>query len=204
MADRGAPVKPKHNHKAAAAPPEMPPVRGPHPFLDSPLEAARAMHDKAVREMDARYGTDVLQTLVSPELAARFARVKLDLAAATEAGDDATAIQKYGSIVRGLTAMEEAALAAGHKPLEIARWWSTRADDGRAYLFTQDEDDARVAARQGRWDGFQIWSLPEVIRVLEDKSFESVLKAKQLWPEAAIVKVVRPAVDWRVGDEVLF
>ena len=195
-------MKSRTTHKAAQ--PEQPPAKAPHPFQVTPFEAARAMHDKAVREMDARYGTDVLQTLVSPELAARFARVKVALDAAIEAGDDSTAIEKFGSVVRGLTALEEAALAAGHKPLEIARWWATRADDGRSYLFTQDEDDARVAARQGRWEGFQIWSLPEVIRVLEDKSFESVLKAKGLWPEAAVVKVARPAVDWRQGDEVPF
>ena len=183
---------------------DRPPERAPHPFQVTPFEAARAMHDKAVLTMDARWGTDVLQTLVSPELAARFARVRVALDAAIEAGDDSTAIEKFGSVVRGLTALEEAALAAGHKPLEIARWWATRADDGRKYLFTQNEDDARVAARQGRWEGFQIWSLPEVIRVLEDKSFESVLKAKGLWPEAAVVKVVKPPVDWRSGDEVPF
>ncbi len=197
-------MKPKYNHKQQAAQPEKPPVLGPHPFLESPLEAAYAMHDKAVGIMNAKWGTDVVQTLVGPELAARFAGVRLKLEAAREAGDDAEVIRLLGSVVRGYEALDDAAIAAGHVPLEIARWWSTRADDGRSYLFTQNEDDARVAARQGRWEGFQIWSLPEVIRVLEDKSFESVLKAKGLWPEAAVVKVARPAVDWRQGDEVVF
>ena len=197
-------MKPKHNHKAAAARPEMPPVRGPHPFLESPLEAAYAMHDKAVGIMNAKWGTDVVQTLVGPELAARFAGVRLKLEAAREAGDDAEVIRLLGSVVRGYEALDEAATAAGRKPLEIDRWWPVRAKDGRGYLFTQNEDDARVAARQPDWRGYQIWSMNEVIRVLEDKSFESVLKAKQLWPEAAVVKVARPAVDWRVGDEVPF
>ncbi len=190
--------------KRKAVQSEQPPAKAPHPFQVTPFEAAKAMHDKAVLTMDARWGTDVLPTLVSPELAAKFARVQQRMNAAIEAGDDDAAIAAFGSVVRGLTALDEAATAAGHKPLEIARWWATRAEDGRGYLFTQNEDDARVAARQGRWEGFQIWSLPEVIRVLEDKSFESVLKAKQLWPEAAVVKVARPAVDWRQGDEVPF
>ena len=175
-----------------------------NPFVPTPIEAARMIHDKAVRLMDARWGTDVLPTLVSPEMGAKFARWCCRRDDAIEAGDDDAAINAFENIVRGLQKLDEVATAAGLRPLEIARWWSTRADDGRTYLFTQDEDDARVAARQGRWEGYQIWSLPEVIRVLEDKSFESVLKAKQLWPEAAIVKVVRPAVDWRVGDEVPF
>lgn len=180
------------------------PEKAPHPFQVTPFEAARAMHDKAVVMMDARWGTDVVQTLVGPELAAKFARVQQRMNAAIEAGDDDAAIQAFGSVVRGYQALDEAATAAGHKPLEIARWWATRADDGRRYLFTQTADDARVAARQARWEGFQIWSLPEVIRVLEDKSFESVLKAKELWPEAAVVSVAKPPVEWRQGDEVPF
>ena len=189
--------------KTKSTPQAGPQERAPHPFQLTPFEAARAMHDKAVVTMDARWGTDVLPTLVSPELAAKFARVKARMNAAIEAGNDDDAIAAFGSVVRGLSALEEAALAAGHKPLEIERWWSTRAEDGRAYVFVQTEDDARVAARQGRWEGFQIWSLPEVIRVLEDKSFESVLKAKQMWPEAAVVHVGKPPVDWRRGDEVV-
>lgn len=169
----------------------------------TPFEAARAMHDKAVLLMDAKWGTDVVETLVDPETAARFARAKARMNAAIEQGDDEAAIEAFGNVVRGLKKLDEIATAAGHTPLKPDRSWATRDDDGQPWVFVQTEDDARAAARSGRFTGYQIWSLPEVIRVLKDKSFESVLKAKGMWPEAAVT-AVKPPVDWRKGDEVPF
>lgn len=197
-------ARPKQRTAPAGRLADTPVERVRNPFVPTPIEAARLIHDKAVLMMDAKWGTDVLPTLVGVDLAAKFARWCCRRDDAIEAGDDEAAITAFENIVRGLKALDEAALAAGHKPLEIAQAWATRAEDGRAYVFVQSAEDARVAARQGRWEGYQIWSLPEVIRVLEDKSFESVLKAKQLWPEAAVVEVRKPPVDWRQGDEVPF
>lgn len=199
-------MKPQFNQKKQAgrladAPVEK--VR--NPLVPTPVEAARLIHDKAVLLMDAKWGTDVLPTLVSPEMGAKFARWCCRRDDAIEAGDDDAAITAFENIVRGLKAMDEAALAAGREPLQEGQAWPTRAEDGRPYVFLQSAEDARVAARQGRWKGYSIWSLPEVIRVLEDKSFEAVLKAKQMWPEARVEGVqVKPPVDWRQGDEVPF
>ena len=106
-------------------------------------------------------------------------------------------------MVRGLKAMDAEALAAGREPLKIERSWPTRAEDGTPWVFVQSEEDGRAAARSGRFKGYQIWSLPEVIRVLQDRSFEAVLRAKAVFPEAS-VSAVKPAVDWLEGDEIPF
>ena len=170
---------------------------------DGPLEAALRVRDRTVHDYDRRWGPDVLQTLVSPETAAKFAKVRDRLDNAIRGGDVDTAINTMAVEMRGLKAMEDEALAAGRKPLDPGHRWATRDEDGQPWVFVQTEDDARAAARSGRFTGYQIWSLPEVIRVLKDKSFESVLKAKGMWPEAAVT-AVKPPVDWRKGDEVPF
>ena len=170
-------------------------------YTPTPLEAARAMRDKAVLQMDATWGTDVVQTLVSPATAAKFTAVCLRRDLAIETGDDKGAIDAMTVEVRGLQKMDEEARTAGHVPLKIDRSWATRGSDGSPWVFVQSEDDARSAARSGRFKGYQIWSLPEVIRILEQNSLTAVLDAKRLFPEAAVTQV-KPPVDWTRGDEV--
>lgn len=174
-----------------------------NPFQPSPFEAARAVHDKAILIMDAKWGTDVLESLVSPETAARFASAKAKRDAAIEAGDDDAAIHAFGIVVRGLKAMDAEATAAGREPLKIDRSWPTRAEDGTPWVFVQSEEDARSAARSGRFKGYQIWSLPEVIRVLSQQSLVAVLDAKRVFPEASVTAVKEP-VDWLDGDRIPF
>lgn len=172
-------------------------------FHLSPVDSARAMHDKEILLLDAKWGTDVVETLVSPATAAKFARAKAKRDDAIEQGDDDAAIEAFGNVVRGLKAMDAEATAAGHVPLKLERSWATRDEAGRPWLFVQSEEDTRIAARLDKFKGYQVWSLPEVIRMLQDKSLESVLKAKQLWPEAK-VEAVKPPVDWLEGDGIPF
>lgn len=183
--------------------PETPEQKPGNPFHQLPLDAARAIHDKAILLMDAKWGTDVLETLVTPETAAKFSRAKAKRDIAIEQGDDEAAIIAFGNVVRGLKAMDAEATAAGKVPLKLERSWATRDADGRPWLFVQSEEDTRIAARLDKFKGYQVWSLPEVIRVLQDRSLESVLKAKQLWPEAK-VEAVKPPVDWLQGDGIPF
>ena len=180
------------------------PPRIPHNvFPVSPLQAAIHIHDKAVRIMDAKWGTDVVQTLVSPAMAAKFARACQKRDALIEAGDDEGAVDALDNVVRGLQKLDEAATEAGHVPLKVDRSWATRDETGNKFLFVQDEDTARAAHRSGRFDGYLIWSLPEVIRVLSDRSLLGVLDIKAAFPEATVT-AVKPPVDWKRGDEVPF
>lgn len=175
-----------------------------NPFQPTPVQAAVAMVDKATLEMDAKWGTDVVQTLVSPELAATFAKVRCRFDDQQEAGDDEGLIKTCGVLVRGLAALDEAATAAGHKPLDTSKVVCMRGKDGRKYSFALDEDYARAAARNPALAGHIFWSWPEVVRLIEATDLEAVLKAKELFKEAAIVEVRKPRVDWKEGDDVPF
>jgi hypothetical protein len=177
-----------------------------NPFQPTPLDAARAIHDKAILIMDAKWGTDVVQTLVSPTTAAKFARWCCRRDEAIEQGDEATAVTAMENVVRGLKAMDQEATEAGHKPLDPDRSWATRDANGQPWVLVQTDDDARAAARSDRFKGYTIISLREVLAVLNDRSLEAVLKAKQLWPEATVTAVTppKPPVDWLQGDQIPF
>lgn len=173
-----------------------------NPFTPTPLDAARAVRDKAVLMMDAKWGVDVLQGLVSPATAAKFAAVCQRRDIAIEEGDDEAAIDAMNVEVRGLAAMDAEAVAAGKQPLKEGRSWATRAVDGTPVLLVQTDDDARAAHASGRFKGYMIYSLREVMAILSDRSLLGVLDIKKTFPSASIEKVVKPPVDWRKGDEV--
>jgi hypothetical protein len=170
----------------------------------TPVEAAARVHDKATMIMDAKWGTDVLLTLVAPDLAAKFTRAACRRDAAIESGTEEEIIEALKNVVRGLKVMDEAAVADGRVPLKIDRSWAARADNGQAFLFVQSEEDTRSAARSGRFEGYQIWSLPEVMRVLQQNSLTAVLAAKAAFPEATVATPTKPPVDWLEGDGLPF
>lgn len=170
----------------------------------SPVQAAARVHDKATMIMDAKWGTDVLPTLVSPQLAAKFTRASCRRDASIETGTEAEIVDALNNVVLGLKALDTAATEAGVTPLKVDRSWSARSEQGRAYVFVQSEEDARMAARSDKFKGYQIWSIPEVIRILEQNSLAAVLQAKAAFPEAAVTAAPKPPVDWLEGDGIPF
>lgn len=170
---------------------------------DGPLEAALRVRDRTVLDFDSRWGTDVLQTLVSAETASKFARVRDRLDAAIRVGDVDTAINTMAVEMRGLKAMEEEAIAAGRKPLDPGRCWAFKLADGTQGLLVQTDDDARAASRSPRFTGWAIYSIPEIAIIISDRSLLGVLDAKKLFPDAKL-EAIKPPVDWRKGDEVPF
>lgn len=184
------------------------------PRNDTSLEAALKVRDRTVVEYDARWGTDVLQTLVSPETAARFAKVRNRLDAAIEAHNKAvdaneaqeaadTAITTMAVEMRGLKAMEEEAITAGRKPLQLDRAWAFQLHDGTQAVLVQTDEDARAARRHDRFKGWAIYSIREIGIILSERSLLGVLDAKKAFPEAT-VEAIKPAVNWKRGDEVPF
>jgi hypothetical protein len=198
------------------------------PEQDGPLAAALRVRDKTVVEYDARWGTDVLQTLVSPATAALFASVRerLDEAikAANKAIDDANkatdaakkaislqahaaaldiAINTMAVEMRGLAKMEKDALAAGRKPLDPGRAWAFKLADGMQAVLVQTDEDARAARRSQRFTGWVIYSVSEMAHILSERSLTGIIDAKKAFPDATVIAVKTPP-DWKQGDEVSF
>ena len=170
---------------------------------DGPIEAALRVRDRTVLEYDSRWGADVLQTLVSPETAAKFARVRDRLDTAIRAGDVDTAINTMAVEMRGLEAMEREAIAAGRKPLDPGRCWAFQLVDGTQALAVQTDDDARAANRSPRFTGWAIYSMREIGVILSDRALLGVIDAKKAFPDAKL-EAIKPAPDWKRGDEMPF
>lgn len=184
------------------------------PRNDTPLEAALKVRDRTVGEVDARWGTDVLQTLVSPETAAKFAKVRNRLDEAIDLANKSLDQQEVADAVdlaintmavemRGMTKLEEEAKAAGRKPLDPGRCWAFKLVDGTQALLVQTADDARAAARSPRFKGWAIYSIPEIALIISDRSLLGVIDAKKAFPDAKL-EAIKSDVDWKRGDEVPF
>ena len=170
---------------------------------DSAMTAALTVRDRTVIDYDARWGTDVLQTLVSPETAAKFTKVRLRLNEAIRSGDEDTAINTMAVEMRGLAKMEEEAITAGRKPLDPGRCWAFQLSEGTQALLVQTYEDARAASRSPRFKGWAIYSIPEIAIYISDRSLLGVIDAKKLFPDAKL-EALKPPPDWRKGDEIPF
>ena len=201
---------------APKAPPPQPgeqaPVRPTNLLRDTPLQAALTARDQFVVKVDARWGTDVLQTLVSPTTAAKFEKVRNRLDLAIEASNAAVTIEDRDAAVetaiatmeverRGLIAMRDEAVAAGHTPLDPGTHWAFQLHDGTQALAVQTDADARAARRDPRFTGWAIYSMREIGVILSDRSLLGVLDVKAKFPTASI-EAIKPAPDWTRGDEV--
>lgn len=170
-------------------------------FRVTPLAEAVRAHDQAFVSMEAKWGIDVLPSLVAPETAAKFARACSKRDEAIREGTDDEAIAKLAVVVRGLAAMEAEAEAAGHTPAAVSQWRHID-DDGTEWIFVHTHDEAkRLVAAGEKAAGRQIWSLPEVVRMLSASSLVAVLKAKDMMPQAEIVAARRRSKSEELLDD---
>lgn len=184
------------------------------PEQAGPMAAALRIRDKTVVEYDARWGTDVLQTLVSPATAAKFAAVRERLDRAIDAANDAVTVEAHAAALdiaistmavemRGLAKMEEEAIAAGRKPLDPGRAWAFKLADGMQAVLLATDEDARAARRSQRFTGWVIYSVSEMAHILSERSLTGIIDAKKAFPDAAVIAVKSPP-DWKQGDELGF
>lgn len=199
-------MPPRKPTKRAAEVPEL--VRRLYPDMEpinswelTPVEAAMVSHDSVYSEMEGKWGVEVLQRIVNPDLAARFASAKLKLSQAIKDGDQDLVVKKAKVVVDGLKALDAAAEADGRSPLDPGVHMAGTGEDGSMWLICATVEGANSAARDPRWKGYQIWSFGEFIRLAQHHSLEAVLAAKRMYP-GAVVERVKPEPDWTKGDEV--
>lgn len=80
-------------------------------------DMATGPFDRAAREADLRWGVDRLPELVAPETAARWGVAMANLNAAIEANDPELVVARVNACLRGFSAMDKEATAAGHQPI---------------------------------------------------------------------------------------
>jgi FAD/FMN-containing dehydrogenase len=153
------------------------------------VAAALEPLDKVASETEARWGIGTLERLVAPDTAARFASARKKLDIAIDAGDWEDVSKRAAVMIRGWQALEAAAVEAGHKPLDVTRFWAHEDDNGVRLLFVQHELDMQAAV--AKFPDHRVWSMSEVGRVLSAHSLEAVLasKVKDQFPGATVTDI---------------
>lgn len=151
--------------------------------------------DRKVIETDRQWGVDALPELVEPEMAAKYGQALAKLNAAIEANDAEKVVTYVGVCIRGLEAMEKAALAAGKTPVSD-ECWIVEADgqsfgimrDGRAWRRVQEQlpDVELVTDRE----------IALALAYYRNSVAGQVVSAvKQAWPSAEVTKYGKKGDD---------
>lgn len=169
--------------------------------------AATAVLDRVASEMERKWGVGRLQTLVPPDLAARFARAEEQCDEAISAGDVELAASKAAAVARGWAALDTAALAAGHKPADVGRVWCVSMPGNKPYAVCLNDTD--TAATHAEYPDHQVVSVKELLRLLSATEAGMWLAAaKGQFPGATLTEIrpapTKPAPDWSTGDAVPF
>lgn len=145
--------------------------------------------DAIAAEMELRWGAGKLETLVTPETAAKFesARAKLDVAIFNR--DPELVIQRAGVMVRGWKALEAEALRLGHKPMPPELWYATApaefGDEQMQFVIAKDNSAATLAQTD-----LPVYTVTEVARIIRSwRGNLGVDTVKDIFAGAEIIRI---------------
>lgn len=151
------------------------------------VDMACAPLDNLAREMDNRWGVDRLVTLVPPAMAERYGAAIAHLHSVYDAADPTATAAAAANCMKGLDAMNAAAIAAGHKPAD-PRVWSIEVD-GLNWGFVEDAAFVAIAERNN--PGVKIVTLRQAANSLAITQNAVVAAAVLNFP-GATVTAIRP------------
>ncbi len=150
-----------------------------------------APFDKAVREMDKRWGVDRLPELVSVESAAKWGKAVAGLNGAIDAQDPDKVKFWVEVCLRGLTAMDAEAVSLG-RPVSDPMIWEHEYE-GTVYGII--EDGREWPAAYAKRPGIAIHTMREVAVALHAHRNGLVDAVKLAFPGAEVKAVRRPKAD---------
>jgi len=153
-------------------------------MLRSRSQIAIEALDEVAASMETKWGVSRLPKLVSVDLAERFYRQadKLNDAIAEECTGGSVANVEYeaGRMVNAWMALDAAAEAAGRGPA-TGQCMAARMSDGRSLVICDDLEGAHVWRQQNPDQPAALWTLEEIVRVLE--GFDLVNRTKHLFED---------------------
>lgn len=154
-------------------------------MLNDNEEINRWLHklDQVAIVFESKWGIGVLPTLADREIEMKWNKQKEKLALAVQ-DCDLPSVQKLveGSI-RAWKVLEDSAIKNGHKPRDPECWDVVHPDSGTKYRICKGLTDARAATE----DGVIVYTLQEVVRVLEGHQLVNVVK--DVFPGARVNKI---------------
>lgn len=177
-------------------------LSGPSKVEEQAVQMTLAPFDRVAKEMDTAWGIDVLPELVEPEMAQKYGQALGKLNAAIEACDLETVVKYVGVCVRGMQAMNEAALAAGMQPASDDVW--TVEINGRVYgLVRDDRQWARLAQQMPDVELLSSREMALAIEVYKRSETGKLIEAAgQAFPKAEVTGFV--VTNDSLEDEIPF
>lgn len=145
--------------------------------------------DAVAADIERRWGSGRIETLVSPATGARFeaARAKLDVALHNQDADEV--VRRATVMMRGWDAIEKEAIEKGHKPAPPEMWCATApTENGEKELqivIVKDNCDATLADTE-----VPVYNITEIARIVRAwRSQADVHAVKGLFKGAEVVKL---------------
>lgn len=159
-------------------------------------------YDRKVKAVEAEWGVDRLPWLCDEALRGRF---EAQMDRLNEAIDKMQDVEHQCAVtLRGVEAMVNAAIAAGHKPL-TGEYWEAPMPSGKVLAITKDEYEAGKVAADNR--DMCVYSISEVATIIDEwkKTKAGVLTetAKALWPGAEI-ESIKTKTEEELNDVIPF
>lgn len=141
-----------------------------------------APFDRMATEADRRWGVDVLPSLVSTQTAQRYGSALAKLNAALDVRDPDECRHRAEVCMRGITAMEAEAVAAGHEPADPRVWLADV--DGLKVCIIADRELWPLA--QKKYPGHHIYTMQEAVLGIRKIRNQLVDAVKQEFPGSEV------------------
>ena len=163
------------------------------------MQDALHRYDDRVNDVERKWGVDRLIWVVGGDLRDRFEAQMDKLNAAIDRMEDVE--HQVDVTLRGVAALEQAAIAAGVQPLK-GEWIEGKMPDGRVLAIVANDYEVSRVKRDNR--EMVVYSVDEIGRLLaawdESKTVDAV---KAVFPGATVEKV-KTKLEKELNDEIPF
>lgn len=156
--------------------------------------------DIAARAMERKWGINRLEGLVSPAMAAKYGAALAHMNACIGSDNPTDTASAAANCIKGLSAMDAEATAAGHQPITPEAWEFEL--DGKTCALLRD--DAAWPAYVAQRPGVRVYTIREVVNALAAYG-QTVAAVKDAFSGAQVTVVRKPTpLEIELNDEVPF
>tara|TARA_R110001599_G_scaffold94446_1_gene245514 strand:+ start:347 stop:904 length:558 start_codon:yes stop_codon:yes gene_type:complete len=145
--------------------------------------------DRAASEMELKWGCERLPSLVATETAARFGSAKAKLDAAIQADDPQEVARRAAVMIRGWFKMDAEASKMGAEALSPDIWSHTTSEGFKVAVARSNAEAIKAIRTDKRLEGVAVYSLDEIGRILQARSYQLLNTAKKAFPGAVVSDV---------------
>jgi hypothetical protein len=145
--------------------------------------------DAIAADMERQWGKDRLQSLVSPDMAAKFEAAKAKLDVAIHEKDVALVTRRAKNMIAGWKALDKEAREAGHNPAPPELWYATAPEEygDKEFQIVIAHDNSAATLAQ---TDLPVYTITEIARIVRAWKAQHLVHAtKDAFPGAEIVRI---------------